>query len=196
MLEKMKWNVPMIFDECYPKIPIVHRWVSIASELRRAQQKQQQKVIWLYVDYADCVVYIYCVRIWFFLFSVLDCLNRTTIVHILSTKSVACISFHKLTRTREQRPKLYADAAMSRHVLCARIQTFYISFDFGIACVWNRNNNDRSTTKNILGNSSTSLATGNYGSTEKGKCREWEWKTEHQYYGRMVDMWIYLRYVT
>lgn len=46
--------------------------------------------------------------------------------------------------------QLYADAEMSRHILCVRTQTFYISFDFGVTRVWNRNNNNRSATENIL----------------------------------------------
>lgn len=119
----------------------------ITTELKGTTQQQQQR---------QCRLTLRGLRVYsYFPFLCLDCLNRTTIVHILSAKSVACISFsfHN-TDSHEETEQLYADAEMSRHVLGARIQTFYISFDFGITRVWNRNDNNSSgsssTTENIL----------------------------------------------
>lgn len=82
---------------------------------------------------------------------VLFCLSRATIVHTLHPHKKYGAQFVPQTDARATTwEQLYADAEMSRHILCARTQTFYISFDFGGTRVWNRNNNNRSATGNIL----------------------------------------------
>lgn len=154
MLEKMKSIVQMISD-CYPKISNVHRWVSDIRETTTTTKNKKKSPDSMWIRRQCGIPYTFtlwlCASILFF------CLNRTTIVRIYSIHKKVWRTFRSTKLARTSSEQLYADAEMSRHTLCARIQTFYISLDFGITRVWNRKKYQRQKrNRKCFGNSSTS----------------------------------------